>query len=333
MGYGRKFSGPLLPGTTSVKQVNRRNRFYKKGKFSPAKPVYTTASTNPPVSVKAKANTNSIVQLQRDVKNLKLSQIGPYQKQVQYLNLDNTLGQVVGYSNIPIAFQVNDFTETNKIFTANTTTFVTSAVQRTGTDISFAKQNTHFNVPATFKYDPFWASTSDDHVSNKRYLPIKASFLFSVSQRMQVTDPNAWVRIDFITPKKVLPETIAHSLNLPSGLYSMSHLAEDEMQNRNKINTQYWRHICKTKWIQLKSLNATTDTLVDKHYSKTIYFPKKVIECEIDTPGISNDSIFTNIPRKQAIWCVISFNGMAGSSNKLSIRRVIHYRDNEGKAN
>lgn len=31
----RRFSGPLLPGTTSVRQVNRRNRYAKKGKFVP----------------------------------------------------------------------------------------------------------------------------------------------------------------------------------------------------------------------------------------------------------------------------------------------------------
>ena len=31
----RKFSGPLLPGTTSVRQYNRRNKKYKRGKFQP----------------------------------------------------------------------------------------------------------------------------------------------------------------------------------------------------------------------------------------------------------------------------------------------------------
>lgn len=33
----RRFSGPLLPGTKSVKMVNRRNKGYKKGKFVPKK--------------------------------------------------------------------------------------------------------------------------------------------------------------------------------------------------------------------------------------------------------------------------------------------------------
>jgi hypothetical protein len=30
----RRFSGPLLPGTTSVRQVNRRNKYYKKTKYN-----------------------------------------------------------------------------------------------------------------------------------------------------------------------------------------------------------------------------------------------------------------------------------------------------------
>ena len=75
---------------------------------------------------------------------------------------------------------------------------------------------------------------------------------------------DAWARVTFVKPRKVLPSTDAHELSLPFGGYSLSNLARDNMQDRNKINSTYWS-ILSDKWIKFKSNPTGSNTEVKRH--------------------------------------------------------------------
>ena len=113
----------------------------------------------------------------------------------------------------------------------------------------------------------------------------------------------------------------------------MKSLCTNTMEDRNKINPLYWRHVCKTKWIKVSSRSPTpVDIDVFKYWTQTIKFPNRVLNVETDTPGTTNDSIYTNLSRKLGVWCIISNSGTVGAA-ELTIRRTIRFRDEHGSAN
>ena len=156
------------------------------------------------------------------------------------------------------------------------------------------------------KYDPFWA-TNDCEVSKLRYLPIMADFKLTASMRLKDQDIAFWIRVDFIKPNKVLPQSGSHALNLPEGLFSMAHLLQDlnSPMPVNDINPAYmysWTKCAKSQWIKMQATPGMTENrTIIRHKTFRIKFPKKVINVETDTPySYANDSILTNIPRKMA---------------------------------
>ena len=118
----------------------------------------------------------SINTLARQVKTLQVSQIGPYQKRLENVELDhNDMGASNYSQGRPICFQLNDFTNDCKLWTVNLTSHnVQSLKGWTAMPSSF--------TAGLAKYDPFWA-TNDCEVSKLRYLPIRSTALWSNGTR------------------------------------------------------------------------------------------------------------------------------------------------------
>ena len=230
-----------------------------------------------------------------------------------------------------MSFQLNDFTADCKLWTTNATSHQGESLK------GFAKMPSIFTAGLA-KYDPFWA-TNDAEVSKMRYLPLRAEFKFQLSARVNENWDAFWVRLDFIAPRKVLPTSASHSLNLPDGLFSMKALLTTPAEpiNTNDINSLYWRKVAKTQWVKIKAApGEATDRSVVRHKTVNIKFPKRVINCETDTPySYTNDTILSNVPRSTQMWCVISFDRQytAALDFKLGIQRTMHWRDESGAAN
>lgn len=279
-------------------------------------------------------NKSAIMTLSRQVKRLQMSQIGPYQKRMENVRMDNAHVGSGGFSrDRPIAFQVNDFTADCYLHSVNDVTKDGMKLSR-----KFEATPTYFTA-SDGKYNPLWAM-NDCEVSTLRYLPIKAQYTFNLSQKMMVTEQPRWFRVDFLTPKKHIPTSDAHSLNLPDGLYSMSRLMSDAQTEAkpldNKINYTYWRSVHRTKWMKFTPQLSTTDVYITRKFDVTLNFPNKVINVETDTPySYVEDTILTNTPRNQAIWAVISTDRQYDVEDnlKINISRTIHWRDEHGAAN
>jgi len=304
------------------------------------RPNYRSKNTNKPVSAiqkkrwvpKQVKNTMSINTLAKQVKSLQVSKLGPYQKRIEAFELDHA---DMGTNNFnysrPICFQLNDFTSDCKLHTLNPSTHSSQTMKGWS------------SIPSKFtgalaKYDQFWA-TNDCEVSKLRYLPIKCDYTMTVSTHMTEQDMPRWIRVDFIKPNKILPQSGSHALNLPEGIFSFSDLLNTYAQPHrvNAINPILWRKCAKSKWINLKaSAGQSSTTDVIRHAKFSIRFPNKVINVETDTPySYANDTILTNIPRKEQMWAIFSFDRqyVATDDLKIGMTRTMHWRDEHGAAN
>ncbi|AXQ66308.1 MAG: putative capsid protein [Circoviridae sp.] len=278
-------------------------------------------------------NKAAIMTLSRQVRKLQLAQIGPYQKRLEQVSMDAAHVGSPGFRrNRPVCWRINNFTDQTFFHTVNDTTHETELLAR-----RFLTAPNGFTGTDT-KFNPFWGA-NDCEVSKLRYLPIKCEMVFNFTQKMKVTDMPRWIRIDFLTPRKVIPQSDAHSLNLPEGLYSMGQLIgypEFSTAIPNKINYTYWRPVMKTQWVKFTPQLSTSDVVINRRFNKTIKFPNEVINVETDTPySYANDSINTNTPRRTGVWCVINFDHDYDVEDalKFTIQRTIHWRDEHGAAN
>lgn len=304
------------------------------------RPNYRSKSTNKPVSAiqkkrwvpKQVKNTMSINTLARQVKSLQVSKLGPYQKRIEGIEID---AADMGSNNFnhtrPICFQLNDFTDDCKLHTLNPTSHSSETMK------GWTKVPNKF-TGALAKYDQFWA-TNDCEVSKLRYLPIKCDYTLTISTNMADQDSPRWLRVDFVKPNKIIPQTGSHALNLPEGIFSFSELLNNSGQPHrvNDINPIYWRKIHKPQWINLKANSGQDSTTsVIRHKTFTIRFPNKVINVETDTPySYANDTILTNIARKDQMWAVFSFDRQYDNTDalKIGMTRTMHWRDEHGAAN
>lgn len=275
-------------------------------------------------------NTQSISSLSRAVRNLQRAQLGPFQTQWQQLRLDHDAGIPFKRAQ-PIVFQVNDFTDQQKIWQPDASTHVAAALSK------------KFNViPSTWfqgadaHFDPHWAMR-DDTVSHTRYHAVSTTLEWKFGMKLNTTDTPRWVRIDFITPKKILPNSSSHTLNLPEGAYSLSNLLNwpkyDAPEKENHINPLYWKKVAKTQWVKFSPHLSSTDVDVIRHLKTYLKF-NQTINCEIDTPYTTTDSVVTNTARKSQVWCVINFDTDYAAADHfgLSINRRISWRDEHGVA-
>ena len=55
----------------------------------------------------------------------------------------------------------------------------------------------------------------------------------------EIQDRDTWIRIDFVKPNKILPNTVQHEFNLPNSLPGFNGLAKESMLERNIYNPLY----------------------------------------------------------------------------------------------
>ena len=117
---------PRVTRTGRTRANNTRQRTARAKTVAKARGATKAIYKQPYVPATVKRDT-SIAALSRAVSKLQRSQIGPYQKSVQFVKVTSGEG-LIGWDDRPVIFMANDFTEANEIFTVNTTTGVTSAV-------------------------------------------------------------------------------------------------------------------------------------------------------------------------------------------------------------
>ena len=279
------------------------------------------------------------MQLAKAVGKLQNRQIGAYQKGYQYFTLGvNTGEHGLNVSN-PCCFALqcfyNDQDETGTPVYVGHTDIAHHAHVRT-----IATHFADVPVPCSAngllaQYD-YWFN-SQDTVSPVRYLPIRSKMTFNVEYpNMASNAVPLWVRVDIVRMKKNL-QINPHVFELPQNLPALGHMADDELNTRNRYNRTYFQ-VYTTKWIRLDNEDAPSNKTIRKQCTIDWKFsPKELtIDKEPGDVGTGNfsQSFISNMPQNKIFWVVMSTNSnLAEASNvKLKCNRFISWRDPHGKA-
>lgn len=217
----------------------------------------------------------------------------------------------------------------------------------------FTKQNLYSNGVINPRFDQ-WAMAQDDTLKKTHFLPIRGDYEMDfVIPKEEIQDMDTWVRIDFVRPGKILPNTSQHEFNLPNSLPGFNGLAKDSMLERNSYNPLYHKRFMKTKWLkfprQVPKYMQYEDSLVASQVSTTqpghhtnesrymattrkLKFsfkpPKKVVHLNVENNAFQD--FRTNIPIKDRCWMIVSVNRQIDID--CTIKRVLHFRDGAGQA-
>ena len=324
-----------------------RRRYNKKPKTGGNKPVaralskYKPAPKKPAPKYVVANNRLAIRTLARQVKALQVSKLGLFQKNFEFVKLDNVDGQ--WHDHAPYCFPLNNFLKDQcRIFQATEDTSTHPGYTIPGHVVR--KTFTQWTPTSPVLTDEFnyWAGANEDQASFIAYKPISTNITFKFTSPALPPNVNYWVRIDIIKPTKTLMQTNVKSLNLPKNLLSLGNLAHSDMERRNKINKMYFQ-TCLTKWINLKNTKNSTNTTTERYCKINWKFSKsRKSGCETLDAGVVIDTATGPItttfedqmPKDDIYWVVLSTSNQSGDPNRIEVdmNRTIAYRDQHGVA-
>lgn len=354
----RMYSGPLLPGTTSVRQVNRRNKAYSGKKFSTVTVTKNKAVNrvqNKLYVPKQIKNSASINVLANQVKKLQLSQMGRLQSKIQSwrfpvaidLSLNPHWDTLSLWRGSPMCFALNDFTKDARVtqgYTDPNLTVSTYNYQKWSDFNGLDGAGDMDDSALTYLKDNiYWKTEQDNTVSKEYYLPIKSDLMLEFSRAMTNTEETECVRIDIIKAKNIKIPSIFEQTTLPTGLAGLTNLAAKEMFERNKLNSRYFTRV-KTKYLYFKNNNshdANTDRrTIRKYFKWSQRFPDKPLKTdyraydqnEQTSEHMSDAQWIDVIDPKEIYWMLISVSTTSNSDRhwKFSMMRTNYWRDPVG---
>lgn len=286
-------------------------------------------------------NTASIATLSRVVNRLNKERLGLYQKRTEGVIL---AGSPWNYQR-PYAFCLNQFIgEGGTGINADKTPIYHVDAQGTVAPYQYVtRHDDHFGQHDAFPgavndiFNPHWSNRSET-VSQTVYQPVYTKVMFEFSASLKSTDQPVWIRLDFVKPKKILPKSAQHMLMMPDGLPQFTQLADDAIHDRNTVNTTYWSHVVKTKWIKLNNSDtgaSTNEKVITKRCSIKMSFPKKYLKTDFDThldshTQLAEAKFHEQVNPKDLYWCIMSRNIANNKVVVTNILRDIGWRDQHG---
>jgi len=190
------------------------------------------------------------------------------------------------------------------------------------------------------KYHQF-RNTNDDVVSKRFFTPLYASHTITFNQVMRnAAEPEGFIRVDFIRPKRNYPETDFNQYQLPKCMGAYGNLAVSNLSGQRNTINPYLFHV-KTKWYKIPKVDEDTT-----NYNKTIKisykFPSKMLKVDMPvdaTTGQLSTQFWAEMQPKDLHWCMISTSpkmvatGINPTSDwNLIMTRKITWRDPSGVA-
>lgn len=352
-GYGkfktrakRTYGAKRRVASTAASKIQRAAR----AKLARSKPVRGTTQ-------RAKINTISITKLARQINSLKRADNGPRQTMMQRVHVpaDQWL------HNTPLCFTVNNFrtgTHMMKGFWHPAPPPDTGGEPKLAYLDAWHKADLHQDfyseLPDTYNY---WAGAQDDNVSRQSYLPISSRMEFDFRANMAVGQEPIWIRVDLIQPKKILRNSTAKSLGLPTNLFALKDMALNETSMdtiRNKYNPTYFT-VKSTKWVKLHAPATNAQYTVtaasanplyqDTHGAQHVERTKRMhinwygkgekVQLGLPEEGTTEDAMqttssqnfFSNVEEDKCYYMI--FNS-SGPGVEIFGRRTLAWRDKVG---
>lgn len=351
-GYGkfnksskRSFGNKRRTASLAASKIQRAAR----AKLARAKPVRSTKQ-------RAQVNTISITKLARQITQLKRADNGPRQTMMQRVHVPAS----EWLHNTPLSFTVNNFRTGTHMMKG----FWHAGVPPDAGSPKLAyldawhKANLHedlsIELPDNFNY---WSGAQDDNVSRQSYLPISSRMEFDFRANMAVGQEPIWIRVDLIQPKKILRNSTAKMLGLPTNLYALKDMALNETSMdtiRNKFNPTFFT-VKKTKWIRLAAPTTQSQYVVtaaqanplyqDTHAAQHVERTKRIhinwygkgekVQLGLPEEGTTEDAMqttssenfFSNVEEDKCQYLIFNTSGVGV---EIFGRRTLAWRDKVG---
>lgn len=321
-----------------AKSYAARGRNARQNKFAKARTAVAKIQRKPYVPRIVK-NTQSVYQLANAVKRLQQAQLGQYQKRAEEFSWTKTSDAVhrpFGKTQ-PIAICLNQFTGGRD--PASSTGYFRAGVigtASTGEGYIMKRWEDYSLVAFTGReaLNPHWGA-NDDGVSHELYQPLGTQLKFEILYNsIGAADPTNWIRFDVISPKKILPESTLHTLNMPKGIGQFANLGDQHMLQRGYINKEYWK-VHSTKWVSFSNNSGVAKMMIKTVTINQSFKGTKPLNPDFDaldhsTSAGGNPTFTQNIDPRQLRWLVISVGSNASVPDQLNVLRHTSWRDQHG---
>lgn len=274
-------------------------------------------------------NTDSIVTLAKQVKDLQRVQMGAFQKEWQHCKAGHGLPRL--QNDQPACFALNDFTPSSGTFIGTQST-TTPPHNFFAIDTLWA-DTVPFGGGTNEKDYSYWYNDNKEHASKKGYRAISTTVTVNMEQVDLAPTAVVWFRIDIVKPTKQLLPTALHKLSLPTNIQGLARLADKDMEKRNRINRGFF-NVIESKWYKMENTQTVNKT-IEKFATFHVKFPRQKAVEDMDAHGTVSTSegdltqtFITNVPQDQIYWMIISTSN-SGVGSKVQLSRYISYRDNQ----
>ena len=328
---GKKFNVPdnlvVIKTRSDGRPSNRKGKYYNKSISDKYKPKVA--------KTKAGQNEDAVIALSRQVKKLEFSQLGSKQFQMQSF----VLPTMYAPSNVnPLGFMANSFYAKDENGGTHIYYGSVNAVTKNPTSSSvmqFEKET----FPAVADLNPQYewnAYNNANQISAIRYLPMACVYKFRISSSILQPDIPHRYRITFLKIKSrsvIVNSTARSNATLPGNLGAYWYLCSNDMANRNYYNPKYHK-ILHDKFIVVNPpTGAATESkvYVEKRTFKLNFGKPKIMTPNfINTTTVPNQTMWTNTPIGDQIWCIISSAQASGNAAEVQCTRHLVWRDPHG---
>ena len=317
------------------------------------------------VRTKVGRNTNAIVTLARQVRQLQLANKGTFQKNYEVYHLPDAIHF---NSTHPLLFALNDMQrgtlheqEVNSgydthhargapVFCAK---LVAAGGSSTGTIPHYEQAGRFYDYFNTYGQSDreaysYWRSDNDQTASKVSYCPIANYTKIQTRVHNLNHGETIWFRIDLIRRKRTkdLMFNSVQKKALPNNMINLSQLCVDDMTQRNRINRTYYQ-IVKTKWV--KHTNMMSTTAIDSHKVTSIGMRFKQMSKRpeedlhagelvtvpgstlgLDDPGEMETNFYTQMDQCDIFWCLVNTSHTGDDTKcKVDMTRYISWRDDQ----
>jgi len=318
----------------------------------------------PRARTKVGRNTNAIVTLARQVRQLQLADKGEFQRNYEVYHLPDA---VHFNSTHPLLFALNDMQRGTLHEQENNLGHDSHHARGAPVWIgklqpqSGSTQPYPFYEQASRFYDytqefghgeneaySYWKTDNDQTASKVSYCPIANYTKIQTRVHNLNHGETIWFRIDVIRRKRTrdLQFNGVQKKALPNNVCNLSQLCVDDMTQRNRINRSYYE-IVKTKWV--KHTNMMSTTAIDSHKISTIgmrfkqmkkrpeerLFAGELVTVPQTTLGHNDpDELETNfysqMDQCDIYWCLVNTSHPGDDTKcKVDMTRYISWRDTQ----
>lgn len=301
-------------GASAARRVARKLRKNMPVRKALAKPGKTIA----------KGNRSAIYTLGKQVKNLQLSQFGDLKRQIQSCTLKDSTLLHRPLSTTPLIMNLTNFYDGAAFFQGSV-----SPIGLPVLSFSQVMKKQTYDLDLNDSYQFNERRNDITTVNERRYLPISSLLKFTLNGAMPAGSTRALrYRFTILTTKRQPVTSSVINVALPYATGALWHMSEDDPKLRNYFSKKYHR-IISDKWITIMpAKNNTNHIPVYRTVEMPYIFGRKTpLETQLTQPNPSGQTVYTNLPEDEIVWCLISSNATGSTGIDIDFTRTNIWRD------